>query len=210
MANPDYATLLTQIAAASGAAKTALELQCYVFEEALTDTEKNLFNYVSDEYFLFNPGTRTNKGSSLTFSEMDTNFDTLAIQSMWIPAGAMYPSSTNPCAGLAQVETTALRPDLKVLDFDASSDEFAQFAVVWPNSWDKGTLTFKAFFTVATAKAHSGTSNDLNVTNESGAVTVSGSPVNDDMVFFQVQRDVSADNQSGDARLLGIKITFII
>ena len=64
--------------------------------------------------------------------------------------------------------------------------------------------------TVATAKAHSGTSNDLNVTNESGAVTVSGSPVNDDMVFFQVQRDVSADNQSGDARLLGIKITFII
>ena len=28
-----------------------------VYEEALTDTEKNLFNYVSDEYFLFNPGT---------------------------------------------------------------------------------------------------------------------------------------------------------
>ena len=57
MANPDYATLLSQIAAASGAAKTALELQCFVFEESLTDTEKNLFNYVSDEYFLFNPGT---------------------------------------------------------------------------------------------------------------------------------------------------------
>jgi hypothetical protein len=57
MANPDYATLLSQIAAASGDAKTALELQCYVFEEELTDTEKNLFNYVSDEYFLFNPGT---------------------------------------------------------------------------------------------------------------------------------------------------------
>ena len=57
MANPDYETLLSQIAAASGAAKTALELQCYVFEEELTDTEKNLFNYVSDEYFIFNPGT---------------------------------------------------------------------------------------------------------------------------------------------------------
>ena len=57
MANPDYATLLSQIAAASGSTKTALEAQCYVFDEALTDTEKNLFNYVSDEYFLFNPGT---------------------------------------------------------------------------------------------------------------------------------------------------------
>ena len=57
MANPDYATLLASIAAASGDAKTALEQQCYVFDEALTDTEKNLFNYVSDEYFSFNPGT---------------------------------------------------------------------------------------------------------------------------------------------------------
>ena len=57
MANPDYATLLASIAAASGAAKTALEQQCYVFDEALTDTEKNLFNYVFDEYLKFNPGT---------------------------------------------------------------------------------------------------------------------------------------------------------
>ncbi len=59
MAKPDYETLLSQIAAASGAAKTALELQCYVFEEELTDTEQNLFNYVSDEYFSFNPGTES-------------------------------------------------------------------------------------------------------------------------------------------------------
>ena len=57
MANPDYATLLSQIAAASGATKTALEAQCYVIDEALTDTEKNLFNYVFDEYLTFNPGT---------------------------------------------------------------------------------------------------------------------------------------------------------
>ena len=59
MAKPDYETLLSQIAAASGDTKTALELQCYVFEEELTDTEKNLFNYVADEYFLFNPGTES-------------------------------------------------------------------------------------------------------------------------------------------------------
>jgi len=186
--------------------------------------------------------TRTSKGSSLTFSEMDTNFDTLALQSIWVPAGAIYPSTTNPCSDLTQVETTALRPDLKVLDFAAAADDFAQFSIVWPDSWDKGTITFKAFFTVTgtdtgtvswglsgvaitddetintefptptvtTAKAHSGTSNDLNVTDESDAVTISGTPANADMVFFQLNRDVSADNQSGDARLLGIKINFII
>ena len=57
MANPDYATLLASIASATGSARTALEAQCYVFDEALTDTEKNLFNYVFDEYLTFNPGT---------------------------------------------------------------------------------------------------------------------------------------------------------
>ena len=30
----------------------------------------------------------------------------------------------------------------------------------------------------------------------------------DEMVFFNIMRDVSADNQSGDARLLGIKLFF--
>ena len=61
---------------------------------------------------------------------------------------------------------------------------------------------------VATAKAHSGTSNDLNVTAESGAVTIAGSPAAGEQVFFQIMRDVSADNHDGDARLLGVKIIY--
>ena len=161
-------------------------------------------------------------------------------QTMWIPAGAMYPSSTNPCAALTQVETTALRPDLKVLDFDASSDEFAQFSVAFPKSWNEGTVTFQPFWTVTgtntgtvawqlggiavssddsintafgtlvatTALAHSGTSNDLMVSVESGNVTIAGTPAAGDCCFFQINRDVSADNQSGDARLIGIKLFF--
>ena len=61
---------------------------------------------------------------------------------------------------------------------------------------------------VATAKAHSGTSNDLDVSAESGAVTIAGSPAVDELVYFQIMRDVSADDQSGDSRLLGIKLFF--
>ena len=161
-------------------------------------------------------------------------------QTMWIPAGAMYPSTTNPCAGLEQVQTTALRPDLKVLDFATGADEFAQFSIAFPKSWNEGTLTFQPFWTVTgtntgtvawqlggiavssddtintafgtlvatTALAHSGTSNDLMMSAESGAVTIAGSPAANDVCFFQVNRDVSADTQSGDARLLGIKLFF--
>ena len=161
-------------------------------------------------------------------------------ESIWVPAASMYPSSTNGCAAIAQVETTALRPDLKCLDFDASSDEFAQFSVAFPKSWNEGTVTFQPFWTVTgtntgtvawqlggiaassddsintafgtlvatTALAHSGTSNDLMVSVESGAVTIAGSPAAADCCFFQINRDISADNQSGDARLLGIKLFF--
>ena len=43
---------------------------------------------------------------------------------------------------------------------------------------------------------------------ESGAVTIAGSPAAADMCFFQINRDISADTQTGDARLLGVKLLF--
>lgn len=160
-------------------------------------------------------------------------------ETIYVPASAMYPNTTNGCSSLTQVELSN-GPEIKVLDFDPSSDENAQFTVAFPKSWNEGTLTFQVFFTVtgtntgtvawglsgvaiadndscntafgtnvvATAKAHSGTSNDINVTAESGSVTVAGSPSTDEFVFFQIMRDVSADDQTGDARLLGIKLFF--
>ena len=69
------------------------------------------------------------------------------LETIWIPSASMYPSSTNGCADLDQVETTALRPDMKILDFDASTSEFAQFAVAFPKSWNLGTVTFQPFWT---------------------------------------------------------------
>ena len=160
------------------------------------------------------------------------------VETIYVPAGAMSPNTTNGCAGLSQVELSN-GPEIKVLDFDASSDENAQFTVCFPKSWNEGTLTFQAFWTVtgtntgtvawglsgvsiaddvsintafgtnvvATAKAFSGTSNDMTVSAVSGTVTVASAAVNT-QTYFQIMRDVSADNQSGDARLLGIKLFY--
>ena len=160
-------------------------------------------------------------------------------ESIWVPANAMYPNSTNGCADIAQTEL-GNGPELKTLDFDKDSDEFAQFAVAFPKSWNEGTITYQVFFTAAstntgnvvwtlagtaladngslntafgtavatTAKAHSGTSNDLDVTAESGAVTIAGSPSTDEFVFFEIKRDVSEDSLTADAKLLGIKLFF--
>ena len=47
MAKPDYETLLGQIAAETDpTAKAALEAQCFVFLEPLTEAEKELFAYL--------------------------------------------------------------------------------------------------------------------------------------------------------------------
>lgn len=68
-------------------------------------------------------------------------------ETVWVPAGAMRPTVSSGCAALTDVETTAGRPDISVLDFDASVDEHAQFSVAFPNSWNEGTVTFQAFWT---------------------------------------------------------------
>ena len=69
-------------------------------------------------------------------------------ETMWIPASAMYAATTNG-AEAAQAETTATRPDMKTLNFDASTDEFAQFSVAMPKSWNEGTITFQVYWTSA-------------------------------------------------------------
>ena len=56
MANPEYATLLSQIAAETDAVKKqALLNQCYQFNEPLTEAEEDLFAYINRGYIQDNP-----------------------------------------------------------------------------------------------------------------------------------------------------------
>ena len=165
---------------------------------------------------------------------------TVGKETMWIPASAMYGATTNP-ADAQQVETTAVRPDMKVLDFDASTDEFAQFSVAFPKSWNEGTVTYQVYWSPASTNtgdcifglqgvscgdndtidvaygtainvtdAGIGTVEDQQVSSESSAVTIAGSPAVDQLTYFQFFRDANAggDTFSADARVLGIKIFF--
>ena len=72
---------------------------------------------------------------------------TAGLETIWVPATAMYPATTNGSSALTQVETTALRPDLMVLDFAAAADDFAQFSIGFPKSWNEGTVKFQVFWT---------------------------------------------------------------
>lgn len=165
---------------------------------------------------------------------------TKGVHTIYIPAGAMQPTSSNGCAALAGVETTAGRPDMNVLDFDKDADEAAQFNVCFPKSWNLGTITYQVWWAglatttgvawglqgvaisdnstidvaygtaVVVTDDAQGAVEELLVTAESGAVTIAGSPADNDLCYFRIFRDVSDgnDDMAGDARLLGVKLFF--
>ena len=161
-------------------------------------------------------------------------------ETMWVPASAMYATTTNP-AEANQVETTALRPDMKVFDFADAADDFVQFSVAMPKSWNLGTVTYQVFWTPSTTNtgdcifglqgvacgdsdtidvaygtaitvtdAGIGTLEDQQVSAVSSAMTIAGSPADDQQTYFQLYRDANAggDTYTGVARVLGIKIFY--
>ena len=60
-----------------------------------------------------------------------------------ILAAAMRPSAAGGCAQLAVVASAANQPDIVTLDFDPTTEEYAQFAIPMPKSWNLGTVTFR-------------------------------------------------------------------
>jgi len=197
--------------------------------------------------------------SSISTSGTDTNIDinlnpggtgvlksgTAAVkiagtETIFIPAQAMFGTTTNGADGQA-VETTATRPELKVLDFDASTAEYAQFSIAMPKSWNLGTVTYQVFWSpgntntgdcifglqglattegdtadavfgtaIEVTDAGIGTVEDVQMSAVSSAMTLAGSPADDDYCFFQLYRDAAdgSDTFTGDARVLGIKLFY--
>ena len=84
-----------------------------------------------------------------TKTYVDASGSSAGKHTMWIPVAAMKPTVSNGCSIHTEVETTSGRPDMQVLDFDASSDEHAQFQIAFPKSWNEGTVTFQTFWTTA-------------------------------------------------------------
>ena len=159
-------------------------------------------------------------------------------ETIWVPATAMYPETTNG-AELAQTVLTAGNPELKAFAFDTTTAEAVQFNVSFPESWNETTVTFQTFwsasgtdtgtggFTLAgcsvannvdydlafgtpvanTALAASGTQDDLMINVESGAVTIASVAASTNTIFRLV-RDTGTDTNTGDLRLVGIKLFY--
>lgn len=145
-------------------------------------------------------------------------------QTVWIPAAAMTARTTNGAA-TGTTESTTNKVMNKVLDFDTTTQEFAQFTVAFPKGWNLGTVTFIPYWTAAsgsggvtwglagvavsdddvidaafgTAQTSADTliaTTDVHVGPESSAITIAGTPAAGDIVYFQVNRTVADANDT--------------
>jgi len=145
---------------------------------------------------------------------------------IWVPATAMYPTTTNGCSSIETLEVTAGQPEIRALSFQTSSNTNAQFSIAMPKSWNEGTITFEAYWTpnvsssggvtwkvkaVALADDNAlgtafGTAqqsddtyiaqNDVHISPTSSAITVAGSPSAGDIVYFNLERDTTDANDT--------------
>lgn len=180
--------------------------------------------------------------NAVTEAKLAAVVNPLGLQTISIPGGAIT-ARTTAGAGTSTLETSTNRNMYRTVDFDTTTQEFAQFVVPMPKGWNEGTMTYQviwshpststnfgvvfglsavafsdadagdaAFGTVVTVTDTGGTTNAVYHSPVSGAVTIAGSPVENDLVMFQLQRNPAdaADTLAVDARVIAVKIHFTI
>ncbi len=139
------------------------------------------------------------------------------VQTIWLPAAAMTPNTTNGAEALTE-ELPTNDVMLSYLAFDDSTEEYACFSIQMPKSWDEGTLVAQfvwksgvttgsvIFGLQAVAVANDGpldvafgtaqevtdgagsAADDCMISAETSAITVAGSPTAEEFVTFKVYR----------------------
>lgn len=178
-------------------------------------------------------------GSGLDADLLDgtssAGFNQPGVQHIPIMARAMTPRTTN---GAAPNGPTQLGNGIMAytLDFDQSTEEYAQFSIVMPKSWNESSVAFIPYWTADSGSgdvrwimravaisnddvfnASFGGDNDstdtliatgdVHIGPQSGNVTFS-SPSENDLVVFEVYRQAASgsDTLNADARLIAVKL----
>ena len=159
-------------------------------------------------------------------------------ETIWVPATAMYPETTNGAeleqtvlsAGNPELKAFAFdTTTAEAVQFNVSFPEsWNETTVTFQTFWSaSGTDTGTGGFTLAgcsvannidydlafgspvanTALAASGTQDDLMINVESGAVTIASVAASTNTIFRLV-RDTGTDTNTGDLRLVGIKLFY--
>lgn len=207
----------------------ALEEAIAAGEAAGNSAQTNLNSHISDptaahaaSAISYDPAGATGMSATdveAAVDELANERKQVGKETIWVPAVAMQPTVSSGCSFLQRVATASGQPDLQVLDFDQSADEFAQFGIAMPKSWNEGTITYQVYWTgeltagnvkwslqgvamgddepigaaygsVAEVTDGAGSAaKDMMVSAESGNLTIGGSPAVGDMCMFRFGRN---------------------
>lgn len=92
----------------------------------------------------------------VAYAALTSSDSTLGKQAIYVTAAAISPSVSGGCAALASIASAANQPDIVTLDFDPTTQEYAQFSLVMPEKWDGGTVTFKPHWSHAATTTNFG------------------------------------------------------
>lgn len=99
------------------------------------------------------------------FQLQSKNESVIGRQTFSIAAAAMTPTTTNG-ATLTKTEISALQPNINALEFDPSTQQYAEFTIGMPAQWDEGTITAQFYW------SHPSTTTNFGVVWNLAAVSV--------------------------------------
>jgi hypothetical protein len=124
--------------------------------QTLPNTGLHILDTGGDHDYIITPGEDATADRTLTLDLGDAdrtltlNDDITplgqGLHTITIPATAMLRAITNGPSS-AQVESASNDINYKVLDFDASTDEYAHFNILMPKGWNEGTVSFQVTWT---------------------------------------------------------------
>lgn len=111
-------------------------------------------------------------------------------QALWIPATAMVARTTNGAAS-GTAEMSSNKNMFSTLNFDTTTQEFAQFSITMPSSWNEGTVTFKPVW------SHASTTTNFGAVFQLAAVAISNDDAGD-VAFGTAQTSTDTGGTTND------------
>jgi len=187
-----------------------------------------------------NVGINVNPKGSGVFNSGGSAVKIAGKETMWVPAAAMYGPTTNPAdAALVETTATRPDLKVFDFDASTKqytqftvampkswNEGTLTYQVYWsPSTTNTGNCIFGleavacadgdtidvAYGTaIEVTDAGIGTVEDQQITSESSAMTVAGSPAAGEQTYFQLYRDAAdgSDTFTGESRVLGVKIFY--
>jgi hypothetical protein len=75
--------------------------------------------------------------------------DVIGVHDVFISAFQMWPKATAGCAALARSEMATSNFNIQTLDFDQTTEEGAQFQIVFPRKWNLSGFNFRVYWTAS-------------------------------------------------------------